>query len=352
MSGTTLGKGCTGPTLGSVSVLLLTDARLVDHETGQHHPESPARLAAVIDALAEASLDEALVHVVPEPAPFERIVAAHSAAMVNLVERRCSTGGHLDADTAVVPASWQAAQLAAGAGLTAAARLEAGEGDAAFCAVRPPGHHATREVSMGFCLLNNVAVTAMHLVERGERVAIVDFDAHHGNGTQDVFYADERVLFVSWHQWPLYPGTGRVEETGAGSAAGSTVNIPLPPGATGDLYLRSLDELVVAKIERFAPTWLLLSAGFDSHRADPLGGLGLTTGDYVGILRRLLVLVPRGRAIAFLEGGYNLQALGACSATLVATLAGERFPTEAPTSGGPGAAAVERAIETHREWLA
>lgn len=328
----------------------MTDPRFVDHDTGRHHPEAPARLAAVANGLRAAGLLDALVERQPEAAPVSRIVAVHDAAMLDAVERGCATGGHLDADTVVVPASWEAARLAAGAGLTAVAALDASEATAAFCAVRPPGHHATRSMAMGFCLFNNVAVTATALADRGERVVIVDFDAHHGNGTQDVFYDDPRVLFVSWHQWPLYPGTGRVEEVGVGAGAGTTMNVALPPGATGEHYRRSVDELVGPAIDRFAPTWLLISAGFDSHRDDPLTSLGLTTGDYADFLPDLLAVVGAGRTIAFLEGGYDLDALGRSAATCVAALLGDRIASEAPTSGGPGTVAVERAIDAHRQF--
>jgi acetoin utilization deacetylase AcuC-like enzyme len=201
---------------------------------------------------------------------------------------------------------------------------------------------------MGFCLFNNVAVTARALADRGERVAILDVDAHHGNGTQDVFYDDARVLFVSWHQWPLYPGTGRVEETGTGAGAGTTVNIPLPPGGTGEHYLRSFDELVLPALERFGPTWVLISAGFDGHRDDPITTLGLTTGDYAALFGRIVSIAPRGRVIAFLEGGYDLDALGRSSATLVSVLTGSPISDEATSSGGPGGVAVDRVVDYHR----
>ena len=175
------------------------------------------------------------------------------------------------------------ALLAAGAGLAAVDALERGEGTAAFCAVRPPGHHAEPDRAMGFCLLNNVAVTAAALRDRGQRVLIVDWDAHHGNGTQDMFWADPDVMYVSLHEWPLYPGTGRLDDVGVGPGAGTTVNFPLPAGATGDVYLAALDDVVAPLVERFAPDWVLVSAGFDAHRADPLTGLGLPSGDFADL---------------------------------------------------------------------
>src|SRR6185503_3959043 len=203
---------------------------------------------------------EALVTFEPRPAPGVEISRVHPEPFLSrLSEFTDAGGGNIDPDTVAVPASYAAALLAAGAGLESVARLDAGEGDVAFCAVRPPGHHATPSRAMGFCLLNNVAVTAAALRARGERVAIVDWDAHHGNGTQDCFYGDPRVLYVSMHEFPLYPGTGRLEETGAGDGDGCTVNLPFPAGTTGDAYLLAVDELVGPAVERFAPTWLLIS---------------------------------------------------------------------------------------------
>ena len=169
---------------------------------------------------------------------------------------------------------------------------------------------------------------------------ILDYDAHHGNGTQDVFYHDPRVLFVSLHQWPLYPGTGRHSEVGAGTAEGFTMNVPLPPGTTGDVYLRAFDELISPRVDAFQPTWLLISAGFDAHRFDPITELGLTSGDYIALTKRALEWVPAGRRIVMLEGGYDLDALAWCAAGVVSVLAGEDPEpvdfTEQETSGGPG----------------
>jgi acetoin utilization deacetylase AcuC-like enzyme len=239
--------------------------------------------------------------------------------------------------------------LAAGAGPDAVERLDRGEGDAAFLAVRPPGHHATPTRAMGFCLLNNIAVTAAALVARGERVAIIDWDAHHGNGTQDAFYADGRVLYVSLHEFPLYPYTGRLDETGTGAGEGTTINVPLPAGATGDVLLHAMDVLVGPAVEAFAPTWLLLSAGFDGHRDDPLTGLHLSSGDFAELTARSLALAPPGRRIAFLEGGYDLQALSDSTAACVAALAGADLRPEPSSSGGPGRAVVDAARQLRGE---
>lgn len=200
---------------------------------------------------------------------------------------------------------------------------------------------------MGFCLLNNVAVAARALADRGERVLIADFDAHHGNGTQDAFYDDPRVLFVSWHQWPLYPGSGSMEETGVGPGEGTTINVPLPPGATGDSYREVIERVLAPAVERFAPTWLLMSAGFDAHRDDPLTSMGLTSGDYADIVSDLLDLT-RVPVVAFLEGGYDLDAVAASGAATIGALAGSRIHPERPTTGGPGAEVVDRLAARHR----
>jgi acetoin utilization deacetylase AcuC-like enzyme len=318
------------------------------HFAGPGHPERPDRLNAVRRGLEDSCRSEAATLVVPRRATRAELTRVHPAEIVDAIERFCQAGGgRIDADTAVVPASWEAAVVAAGAGLDAVERLRAGEADAAFVAVRPPGHHATPERPMGFCLFNNVAVTAAGLADDGEQVLIVDFDAHHGNGTQDTFYADERVTYVSFHQWPLYPGTGRAEEIGEGAGAGATVNIPLPPGATGDVYLKALDEVVVPLAERKRPDWLIISAGFDGHRDDPLTDLGLSAGDFADMTARLAKLVPPGRRLLVLEGGYDLDALTASTAGCMAALAGVGLHPEQPTGGGPGCAVVDRVRSIH-----
>jgi acetoin utilization deacetylase AcuC-like enzyme len=302
-------------------------------------------LGAVLEGARRGDLVDAVLPVEPRPATRDELATVHPPEFIDALERFCATGGGaIDADTSVVPASWDAALLAAGAGLDAIDRLSSGEGDAVFCAVRPPGHHATPTRAMGFCLLNNVAVAAATLAGRGERVVVIDWDAHHGNGTQDAFWRDGSVLYVSLHQYPLYPGTGRLDDIGEGEGLGTTINVPLPAGATGDVYLAALDDVVAPAVERFAPDWLLVSAGYDAHRADPLTGLGLTSGDFAALTHRVLAFSPPGRRIFFLEGGYDLAALADSTAATVSVLAGDRQSHEPPSAGGPGGDVVRAAV--------
>jgi len=328
----------------------MTHPAYLAHDTGAGHPERPARLDAVQAGLEASGVSDDLAWTEPRPATRQELERVHPAAHLDELEAFCSAGGgRIDADTSAGAESWDAALLAAGAGVDAIERLDRGEATAAFCVVRPPGHHATPGRSMGFCLLNNVAVAAAALAERGERVLVYDWDAHHGNGTQDAFYDDRRVMYVSAHQWPLYPGTGALDETGRGPGDGYTINLPFPPGTTGDVYLAAFDEVVAPAIEGFRPTWVIVSAGFDAHRADPLTGLNLTAGDFADLTDRLLGVAPPGRLIAFLEGGYDLQALALSAGAFVASLAGLAFRPEPSSSGGPGRAVVDAAFRTRAE---
>ena len=331
-------------------VLLVTHERYLDHDVGRGHPERPDRLRAVLAGVEAAGLGEAITPRAPRPATTDELARVHDERLIELIQRSSAEGGGwLDADTATVEASYDAALLAAGSGLTAVEALDAGEAGAAFCAVRPPGHHATPVRAMGFCLFNNVAITAAALAERGERVLVVDYDAHHGNGTQDAFWTDGRVAYASYHQFPLYPGTGGLREVGEGAGRGTTLNLPLPAGATGDAFLAGVDEVLAPFAAMFQPTWLLISAGFDAHRADPITDLGLSAGDYADLTAALLELVPEGRRIAFLEGGYDLDALAASAAACVGALAGERIVPEPPSGGGPGRDAITAAALVHAE---
>lgn len=337
-------------------LLIAEDPLFAEHDPGRGHPERPARLEAVHAGIAQAGRDlggdGTLTPLPPRDATTEEITRVHTRAHVSRLEEIAEHGGgRIDLDTAMSARSWAAAVRAAGAGLAAADVLADGTGDAAYLALRPPGHHARPEGAMGFCLLNNIAITAAALADRGERVLVVDYDAHHGNGTQEVFYADPRVAYVSFHEWPLYPGTGRIDELGAGDATGTTCNVPLPAGATGDLYLRALDEIVAPLAARHGAEWVLVSCGFDAHRADPLTGLGLSIGDYAAVATRVVQLAPRpGRVIVFLEGGYDLDALRDGTASTVAALVGERLePSEPPTANGPGREYVDAARDLWRD---
>jgi len=326
-------------------VLFVTNDRCFEHTAGEMHPESPQRLTAVNKAIDRARVREALIFVDAPQAPREVLFGVHTSDLVTGIEQiALAGGGRIDGDTVAAPASFDAARHAAGAGLESIERLQAGEASIAFCAVRPPGHHATKVESMGFCLFNNIAVAATALADAGERVLIVDYDAHHGNGTQDIFYRDPRVLFVSFHQWPCYPGTGQISESGAGDGVGSTINLPLPPGATGDVYAEAWDRVVLPKVDTFAPTWVLISAGFDAHRADPITQMGLTAGDYASLTSRVQQIAPAGRQILFLEGGYDLDALTETSAAVLATAVEQSYDTEPETNGGPGRQVIDLAV--------
>jgi acetoin utilization deacetylase AcuC-like enzyme len=329
-------------------VLLVTPPAPDGHDTGAGHPERPARTTAALAGIADVHLDDALATNVGRDATSAELELVHDARYVAALETFASDGGgQLDPDTVVAPTSFAAAVRAAGCGLAAIDALDRGEAESAFVVTRPPGHHATRDRGQGFCLFNNVAIAAASLVARGERVLIVDWDVHHGNGTQDIFWTDPDVLYVSTHQYPAYPGTGRADEVGGASATGLTVNFPLPPGATGDVALGAFDDVVAPVVERFGPTWVLVSAGFDAHRSDPLADLAWSAGDYALLATRVLEFAPGpARTVAFLEGGYDLDALRASTAATISAFAGIPAESERPTAGGPGREAVER---TRRE---
>jgi acetoin utilization deacetylase AcuC-like enzyme len=331
-----------------------------DHDTGRRHPERPARLEAVERGIARvaAAADAAdVVQQSPRHATRDELGGAHDPEYLDALERFIAGGGGaLDPDTIVSSGSWDTAVNAAGAGLVAVDVLRRGDADVAFVAVRPPGHHAPRDRAMGFCLLNNVAVAAAALVADGERVLVVDWDVHHGNGTQDIVWNDPSVMYVSTHQSPYYPGTGAPSDTGGADAPGTVVNVALPAGATGDVALAALDQVVAPVVARFTPTWVLVSAGFDAHRDDPLADLAWSSGDYALLARRVRDFAPRpGRLALFLEGGYDLDALERCTATTLAALATDDDPAqldtyEPPTSGGPGHAALSLTAAAHAQF--
>jgi acetoin utilization deacetylase AcuC-like enzyme len=278
------------------------------HDTGARHPERPDRVAAVIRGIESSGLDTTQI----EAPAIERseLALVHDPWYIEMIERFCAQGGGaLDMDTFVSEESWQAALTAAG-GVRALAEELAGRRDVTgFAVARPPGHHATPHRAMGFCLFNNVAVTAAYLRARGERVAILDWDVHHGNGTQEMMADDSGSLYVSIHQDRFYPFQGHVDDIEEGAAKGTTINIPFPAGTAGDVYRRAWVELVLPVVTQFEPQWLLLSAGFDAHTDDFLAGLDLVASDYGWMAARLAEVHPPNRTILALEGGYDLIAL-------------------------------------------
>jgi acetoin utilization deacetylase AcuC-like enzyme len=328
-----------------------------EHRAGRHrqegHPERPSRVDAVMEGVDGLHLGSDLTLLEPRPAERDRLVRVHGADYLDRLERWCAAGGGaLDPDTYTTGASWDAALLSAGAGLVAVDRLQADGDGVAFVVARPPGHHATADQPMGFCLLNNVAVAAMALVDGGARVLIVDWDVHHGNGTQAIFWDEPDVLYVSTHQWPCYPGSGRPNEIGGPAARGATLNVPLPPGATGDVLRQAFDRVIGPAVEEFEPDWVLVSAGFDAHRADPLADLALSSGDFADLAAAVAGYAPApGRLVLFLEGGYDLEALRSSVGAMLGRLLGAPAGGEPPTSGGPGASGLSSVLDARLEAL-
>ncbi len=295
-------------------VLLVSSPRFVDHRTPNGHPERPAR-AEVMARVAERWTAGGGPTAAPVPVSDEALARVHDGRYLEDIAATAGRSARLDPDTYTSPDSEAVARLAAGAAVAAVDHaLDHGAPGLAF--VRPPGHHAERARAMGFCLYNNAAVAAAHALARGlERVAVVDYDVHHGNGIQWIFYDDPRVLYVSTHQYPFYPGTGAADDVGRGDGAGTTVNVPLAAGA-GDADLdRVFREVVMPILGSYAPDVVVLSAGFDAHAADPLGGMRLSTEGYATLTRRLRAFTAErcaGRLAVVTEGGYDLQALEEC----------------------------------------
>jgi acetoin utilization deacetylase AcuC-like enzyme len=307
-----------------MTTLLLTHPACLEHDTGYGHPERADRLRAIESAL-EA---ERFHYLAREQAPLADLAAIerlHPKAYVQMVESSIPERDHkwLDPDTVVSPGSWQAVLRATGACLHAVDQVMAGNADNAFCAVRPPGHHAEPSRAMGFCLFNTVAVAALHARAKhgAERVAVVDFDVHHGNGTQAAFWSDPDLFYGSTHQMPLFPGTGARDETGVGNI----FNAPLAPGDDGDDFRLAFEQRILPALDQFAPDLLLVSAGFDAHVRDPLAQLRLVEADFAWVTEKLLEAAAKhcgGKLVSTLEGGYDLDALAASTAIHVQTLMG------------------------------
>jgi acetoin utilization deacetylase AcuC-like enzyme len=288
------------------------DSRFLRHNADIVHPERPTRLQAILDRLKQDNLLPRLTPVEFDSAPDEAIARVHSRQHIMTVESARSQ--YLDPDTFVSDESPEIAKLAAGGVLEAATRVWNGDLSSAFCAVRPPGHHATSERAMGFCLYNNVAIAAAALTDKNPdaKVLILDWDVHHGNGTQAIFYDRADVMYASLHQYPFYPGTGSTNETGRGEGEGFTVNVPVAAGADDEEFLAAISRILQDHAAPFAPHLVMISAGFDAHARDPLGGLNVSTGAFADATRRVCAFAGatcQGRVVSVLEGGYDLDAL-------------------------------------------
>jgi len=307
-------------------VALFYHPAFLAHDTGTH-PESEGRLRGIVAALQRVGISESQF-LQPEPVNMELLSEVHDSRYVAAVEKVAERGGgYWDLDTYISPGTYRAAVLAAGAAVEAVDAVMSGS-RAAFALVRPPGHHAMYDAAMGFCIFGNIAVAAHHATRRYglERVLIVDWDVHHGNGTQDVFYSRSDVLFFSTHQYPFYPGTGTTGEVGEGRGRGYTVNVPLPAGTDDAGHLRVFNEVLVPLARRYRPQLILVSAGYDSHVTDPIGGMAVTTagfGEMARIVRGLADELCDGKVAAVLEGGYNIQALALSALDTIAMFGSE-----------------------------
>lgn len=290
------------------------DPDYIRHDTGPNHPECPERLLTSFSALQASDLWTALHPIHPTPATRQQLCYAHAPTYPEYIQRYCDSEIPLTYDTTVVKASFDVAKCAAGAVLSLADAVVTGEIKNGFAMVRPPGHHATHDRSMGFCLFNNIAIAARYL-QRDHgigKVAIIDWDVHHGNGTHDIFYEDSSVFFFSIHQSPHYPGTGSSYERGSGAARGTTLNVPVPAGSTDTDYIAVFTDTLLPALRDYSPEVILISAGFDAHHLDPLGGIQLTTEGFATLTDLVLELAAEtasGRVVSALEGGYSLTGL-------------------------------------------
>ncbi len=319
---------------------VVIDPRYGDHDAGRGHPERPARIAALLELLG-GKTRPGLRRLEPRSASVADLALIHDAAYIDRVAATAGESFHVfDPDTSTSPHSWDTARLAAGGVLALLDAVMAGEVDNGFALVRPPGHHAEADRARGFCLFNNIAIGAEHLRRRHGvgRLAIVDWDVHHGNGTQHAFAADPGVLYVSTHQWPHFPGTGRVEEAGEGPGVGCTVNLPLPAGCGDAEYLGVFERIVVPICRQFDPDVVLVSAGFDAHVRDPLAGMRVTTEGFRLLARLVLGAAADsagGRVVAVLEGGYDLDALRGSVAVVLEEMGGEHLAEPVPPADAP-----------------
>jgi acetoin utilization deacetylase AcuC-like enzyme len=290
------------------SVAFIYDSIFLEHDTGAYHPENANRLRSIIKAIEP--LRERLLFVAPKPAALELVTLVHPHSHIKFVEKKCLKEDAIDADTQVSSGSFKAALMAVGAGKAAVDKIISADIKSAFCAVRPPGHHATSTQAMGFCLFNNISITARYAQSMGyEKVMIIDFDVHHGNGTQEIFYADSSVFYFSTHQYPAYPGSGSADECGIGEGEGFTHNFPMPAFSTDNDILPIYEEELPLDVENFKPDLILVSAGYDLHAADPLAQLQVSTHGIKKIVESIMRCSEASK-IFFLEGGYNLNALG------------------------------------------
>lgn len=337
----------------AMETLLIYDDRFLAHDPGRYHPESPSRLRAIAERLAKRRWSA--ITAPPEPASDEMLLRVHEKALVDRIRALAGHSAQLDPDTTASPGSAEAALLAAGAATQAVRRVIAGEAKNAFALVRPPGHHAEADRAMGFCFFNNAAVAVAEAHAMGlERVLCLDWDVHHGNGTQHSFYARRDLLYMSTHQFPFYPGTGALHEIGRGAGEGYTVNVPLEPGAGDADFAAIFADVLLPVAEAYRPELVIVSAGFDAHRADPLGNMQLSTEGYAALCGSMKSFADRicgGKLVLTLEGGYDLDALAESVEACVDVLTGATPPSVKPDASPRVAEVISNVGATlHPYW--